>query len=224
MPDDRRLAACDVARDALSVGLAQLGRDDQLCELTADHVGGRGSRTSLGRRLTSTTRPCGVHRDDRSRTQRREWRSCVPRFRAARSLHAIARPTGRCGRRGSSSCRSGAVGGAAGCRTGSIAARTPAVPRIGKQNAERRPAFTAAAGPRGKFASTRMSSIQAGSPLSSTRPGSPSPGCKVRLRVAARTANLRSARDASQRRRRRRDPDGGGVPPSESPIAASSHR
>ena len=43
------------------------------------------------------------------------------------------------------------------------------------QNAACSPAFTAL-GARGKFASAPTSTIQAGSPLTHTRPGSPSPG------------------------------------------------
>ena len=65
----------------------------------------------------------------------------------------------------------------------SIAPSTPVAPRIGKQNAARRPA-RAALGPRGKPASARTSAIQAGSPLAQTRPGNPSPSASRVLRVA----------------------------------------
>ena len=104
----------------------------------------------------------------------------------------------------------------------STAAITSEAPWIGKQNAAASPQRTAI-GARGKFGSAPTSTIQAGSPLAQTRPGSPSPGASDRLRVTA--PNCPGAFHVSMQRSSPAPVSVQTAPashPSDSPIAASS--
>ena len=105
----------------------------------------------------------------------------------------------------------------------STAAITPAVPRIGKQNAVLSPASTADV-PRGTVGSAPTSTSQAGSPLAHTRPGRPSPGASD----IARHVSTNWSEPCQVSMQRSPAPGSGSVhtapvsQPSDAPIAASS--
>jgi hypothetical protein len=61
--DHPALPGRDVTVDAAPVRLAQPRRDDQLCQLAADHLGGRVAERPLGRRVYLDDVAVAVHRD-----------------------------------------------------------------------------------------------------------------------------------------------------------------